>query len=597
MTKWYIDRSKNISSIIDSQPVKNLRMLITSDLMKQEKISPRDLINFLGLRGKNENATLTNYRDLGLIDSTTNKPTPFFVACDKVDLDVAQLILMILLKRNNEKHAKSNVKPFVVICKTLALMIKMGCKPTLSWGDCNDYLMTINDYNNITESFVAEMIEQNPTCNESTVLDIWFNALIATGLFEGTKYEVTLKEIFYPFVEFIANYGHEMIPSENTKQYFEQVASAEYGWYTLVQHHPLEAIKAASLLPALISYIGVISTDRVLAQNTGIEYVTGAKLRDSKGSPKTYDFNRIVFGAPGTGKSYELNKEIEMASEYDRVTFHPDYSYANFVGTYKPIPTEDGLSITYAYVPGPFMRMLAKAYRSAIAKDGKTYILVIEEINRSNVAAVFGDVFQLLDRNSKGVSTFDIQTTLDMRAYLTNELNCAPGAVDKIKLPDNFYLWATMNSADQGVFPMDTAFKRRWDFTYIGLDDNEEKIKQKTVVLAGVKIKWNALRKAINAWLSKEGVNEDKLLGPYFIASTSMLGDEVELDAAEFSKVFKNKVLMYLFEDAAKAKRKQLFDGCDDTKRNRYSEICKEFDTHGIAIFNRWIQEQTLSQE
>lgn len=302
MTKWYIDRSKNISSIIDSQPVKNLRMLITSDLMKQEKILPRDLINFLGLRGKNENATLTNYRDLGLIDSTSNKPTPFFVACDKVDLDVAQLILMILLKRNNEKHAKSKVKPFVVICKTLALMIKMGCKPTLSWGDCNDYLMTINDYNNITESFVTEMIEQNPTCNESTVLDIWFNALIATGLFEGTKYEVTLKEIFYPFVEFIANYGHEMIPSENTKQYFEQASSSEYGWYALVQHHPLEAIKAASLLPALISYIGVISTERVLAQNIGIEYVTGAKLRDSKGAPKTYDFNRIIFGAPGTGK-------------------------------------------------------------------------------------------------------------------------------------------------------------------------------------------------------------------------------------------------------------------------------------------------------
>lgn len=403
-----------------------------------------------------------------------------------------------------------------------------------------------------------------------------------------------------------------------------------------------------------------------------------------------FSMNRILFGAPGTGKSYTLNKECEKLLQenkeidFERVTFHPDYSYANFVGTYKPVMVDnsyetisslsetevvsvltdetktaqekydllydkfkdDGLTrlplllglytddsfkiknadgtdiigdnsvernhgkairpyvnlsksiskkkdISYEYVPGPFMRVLVKALKNAMTDKPKPFLLIIEEINRANVAAVFGDVFQLLDRDSNGVSEYKIATTNDMIRYLSEQLGVEEYKVETIKIPNNMFIWATMNSADQGVFPMDTAFKRRWDFTYLGIDDNDEKIQGKYVYLAedkAQKVEWNKLRKAINNFLANQKINEDKQLGPYFISKDIVIpkdGDEIDRD--KFIKIFKNKVIMYLFEDAAKQKNSKLFEGCFQ-ESNRYSEICKEFETKGVGIFNRDIQ-------
>ena len=155
------------------------------------------------------------------------------------------------------------------------------------------------------------------------------------------------------------------------------------------------------------------------------------------------------------------------------------------------------------------------------------------------------------------------------------------------------FIWATMNSADQGVFPMDTAFKRRWDFTYIGINENDQDIQGKTVVF-GSKVKqrveWNALRKAINDFMAKQKINEDKQLGPYFVSKKIVVPESGnEIDSDKFIKVFKNKVIMYLFEDAAKQKKDKLFEGCFQNS-TRYSEICREFDEKGIGIFNHDIQ-------
>ena len=148
-----------------------------------------------------------------------------------------------------------------------------------------------------------------------------------------------------------------------------------------------------------------------------------------------------------------------------------------------------------------------------------------------------------------------------------------------------------MNSADQGVFPMDTAFKRRWDFEYIGINDNENDMKESTVVLGkGDKvhrIKWNDLRHAINDYLSDElKINEDKQLGPYFIGRKTVVPENgTEIDSEVVNSVFKNKVLMYLFDDAAKHKRASLFSGVQ-SHNNRYSSICEEFDKKGMYIFD-----------
>lgn len=300
--------------------------------------------------------------------------------------------------------------------------------------------------------------------------------------------------------------------------------------------------------------------------------------------------NLIYFGAPGTGKSFNLNKD-KGNFDYERVTFHPDYSYANFVGTYKPVP--EGNEITYKYVPGPFMRSLVKALRN----PSKPFLLIIEEINRANVAAVFGDVFQLLDRTDDNESEYPINTSEDMKKYLKEELKDIDyiNDFDTIKLPQNLFIWATMNSADQGVFPMDTAFKRRWDFKYFGINQDEELINETHVVLNNEPIYWNKLRKQINDELLSYKVNEDKLMGPFFAFNEYM---NKEIPTETFKDIFKNKIIMYLFEDAARSKRNDLFSGAKgDDKYVTYSKICDEFDTKGIEIFCDSIKDKFSTQD
>lgn len=321
------------------------------------------------------------------------------------------------------------------------------------------------------------------------------------------------------------------------------------------------------------------------------------------GYQSDFERNRILFGAPGTGKSYTINKESKELlgedndTDYERVTFHPDYSYANFVGTYKPVPVKDSHgndAITYTYVPGPFMRIYVQALKNSRTNDIRPFLLIIEEINRANVAAVFGDVFQLLDRGEDEVSEYPIQASEDIKAYLVKELGGKSEDYAKIRIPDNMFIWATMNSADQGVFPMDTAFKRRWNFTYLGIDDSDEDIRGKYVVVGSKeqqRIEWNELRKAINNFLADEKINEDKQLGPYFIARNVVVPSDggTEIDSKKFCNVFKHKVLMYLFDDAAKQKRGKLFEG-SAKGQTRYSKICEAFDEQGIGIFHADIQ-------
>ncbi len=326
-------------------------------------------------------------------------------------------------------------------------------------------------------------------------------------------------------------------------------------------------------------------------------------IRFETGLQTVFEGNRILFGAPGTGKSFTLNQQRKALLgddnelDYERVTFHPDYSYANFVGTYKPVPCKDKAgndAITYKYVPGPFMRVYVNALKNSRTENPKPFLLIIEEINRANVAAVFGDIFQLLDRGDNNVSEYPIQASEDIKKYLSDELNINSELCAKIRIPDNMFIWATMNSADQGVFPMDTAFKRRWDFTYLGINDSEERLVGKTVVLGSgdtmQKVEWNKLRRDIKNLLANEKINEDKQLGPYFIAKNIVVPtDGDEIDRKKFIRTFKNKVIMYLFEDAAKQKRPKLFEGCFASS-SRYSEICREFDEKGIGIFYRDIQ-------
>ena len=308
--------------------------------------------------------------------------------------------------------------------------------------------------------------------------------------------------------------------------------------------------------------------------------------------------NRIISGAPGTGKSYSLEEDRKeyfgRENLYNRVTFHPAYSYAQFFGCFKPISKmKNGeKEIEYSFVPGPFVTTLLKA----LAEPEKNFLLIIEEINRANVAAVFGDVFQLLDRDDSGKSEYAISISDELMEYINDGfgkelLNDVDVKEQKIRIPANMYIWATMNSADQGVMPMDTAFKRRWDFEYIGIDDGEEFIKDVNVRIQlkdGMQeFNWNELRKQINENLKVHGdeIPEDKLLGPFFIQKYIL--DMVEQDAGAseaFVKAFKNKVLMYLFDDVARYNLDYVFDTESIPGTAGLSDILAAFDEKGVNI-------------
>lgn len=268
--------------------------------------------------------------------------------------------------------------------------------------------------------------------------------------------------------------------------------------------------------------------------------------------------NRIVFGAPGTGKSWKIKNESTIfENRITRVTFHPEYSYYDFVGSYKPVMT--GTKIGYGFVPGPFASIL----REALNNPDTDYCLIIEEINRARVAAVFGDIFQLLDRDKSGNSEYRIKPSKELAHYLATTGD-KKGTIDDDKLKEyesngihltsNLYIWATMNSADQGVYPLDTAFKRRWSMEYLSINEGAQ----------NDSIGWNTIRKGINDLL-KPHVNEDKLMGYYFLK-------EEERDTEEHLKeALAGKVLMYLFDDAAKPCRKAVFK--EINKARIYSDL------------------------
>ena len=328
-------------------------------------------------------------------------------------------------------------------------------------------------------------------------------------------------------------------------------------------------------------------------------------------------WNRVYFGAPGTGKSYQVKQDASLFSKENttRVTFYPDYTYSQFVGCYKPCTDREG-NIRYEFETGPFLSV----YLQACTHPYDSFLLIVEEINRANTAAVFGDIFQLLDRSEDGFSEYAISVPEEMKgcisAYLEglsdDEINQIETYYDpdmsyrefgeafqsELSLPPNMFIWATMNSADQGVFPMDTAFKRRWDFCYMGINEGENaivkiagsdmKLSEITVPCGTRYVTWNSLRHAINEFMASDvlKINEDKLLGPFFISPASLVSDRI-------GDILKDKVLMYLYEDAAKTKRSKMFR----KGLNTYSKVCEAFDNEGENIFGEGFDKNLIVEE
>ncbi|MCV2880364.1 AAA family ATPase [Sedimentimonas flavescens] len=246
--------------------------------------------------------------------------------------------------------------------------------------------------------------------------------------------------------------------------------------------------------------------------------------------------NVIYYGAPGTGKSHQIQKVVENEAHVVRTVFHPDLQNSDFFGGLKPQMRSGELC--YDFVPGPFMEALKLAY----CNPGEMVYLVIEELNRAAAAAVFGDLFLLLDRNEDGASDYDVSfPTAESREWFetaTSETS------SKLKLPSNLTIYATMNSADQGVFPLDTAFRRRWRQEYMHLDYQAGPEGHLKVVGADGtfhEVEWRKFVECLNGHLLKQddlALAEDRLLGQWFVKPGDLKGSEIP-----------GKILLYLWDD------------------------------------------------
>lgn len=268
---------------------------------------------------------------------------------------------------------------------------------------------------------------------------------------------------------------------------------------------------------------------------------------DNVSIPKGKGVNLLIYGAPGTGKSFYVNKKYGN-NLLDRITFYPDYDYSSFVGGLRPVRNEENEGIDYRYIAGPFTRAIVKALKH----PDKEVDLVIEELNRAEAASVFGDTFQLLDRESNGISTYSI-TNKDLSEYIDRQTDNAYKFCDQgVKLPGNLSIIATMNPADQGVFPLDTAFKRRWQLQYRSINWNRENDNNyPDIEVPGFGKKWKDFAKSLNdVLLDKMDVNEDSLLGQFFFKSK---------DEIENKKLFASKLFGYLWNDVLRYKRTEFF--------------------------------------
>lgn len=295
--------------------------------------------------------------------------------------------------------------------------------------------------------------------------------------------------------------------------------------------------------------------------------------------------NVVVYGTPGCGKSYyvqnKLLAQFGIANDEQhriRTTFYQDYTNTDFVGQIIPKVKADK-SVTYEFNPGPF----ALALKMAIKQPNEAVALIIEELNRGNAASIFGDIFQLLDRNEKGQSQYKI-TNVNLQDYLNDQFKEQNVCFDYIVIPSNLYIVATMNTSDQNVFTLDTAFKRRWKFEKLPNVFANDHEYAKYFVPGMEKVTWEELVNKINRFIvsrADELSSEDKQLGVYFIGKDSLCENLDEVTNENKKREFAYKLLEYLWDDVAKYSHSDWFD----PEIKTLDQLITEYMKNGQKVF------------
>lgn len=312
-----------------------------------------------------------------------------------------------------------------------------------------------------------------------------------------------------------------------------------------------------------LSAIKVIGIDDIEAESTGYS------SEDFEEQRLTTGCNILLYGVPGSGKSWTIAHEYcDDEDCMERLVFHPDYMYSDFVGQILPIVKKDEEGkekVRYEFTPGPFTKILKKAYLN----PSKSYYLIIEEINRGNAPAIFGEIFQLLDRQTedsepykKGTSEYGITNdNIASEVYGDSE--------KKVRIPSNLSIIGTMNTSDQNVFTLDTAFQRRWIMRMIPNSFKNHKFAEKKIL--DTEVSWQQFCEAINEEILRRNnvtSSEDKRLGAYFVSAddldfkkeTDNANEKEKIEVIHKNARFAEKVLKYLWDDAFKFSHADTFD-------------------------------------
>lgn len=316
---------------------------------------------------------------------------------------------------------------------------------------------------------------------------------------------------------------------------------------------------------------------------------------------------QIFFGAPGVGKSHHLKSVYKNEDDVTRITFHPETDYSSFVGCYKP-QTDDRGEIVYKFQGQAFTDAYVKAWERYVGdSECKDTFLVIEEINRGNCAQIFGDIFQLLDRNEQGFSDYSVIPDRDLQQYLSTELNSISSELNKIHkglgsgvcmiLPPNLHILATMNTSDQSLFPIDSAFKRRWDWVYMPIEtkpvDEKGEIITRRIITEENSYDWGEFLKNVNQRIFTTTESEDKQLGFWFVKPKS---GNTTISAEDFV----SKVIFFLWNDIYKDfgdDASSIFnfspDGNPDSKekeRHSFKDFSSGFKKVNVSLVDAFIK-------
>lgn len=497
----------------------------------------------------------------------------------------------LLIKFNNNEEFKAwNIKNRYTPSNALSVY-KEFLIEELGKKNCNHYVISIKDYSTIHKVYFDKYgymywsEGQRKKYNVGDIMYLYFSEDNGQEIM-GIKKKAIVTEINVPTQRLIDEKYYENVGQDVS------TANESFIKVKLIAETDSEDLLFKNLKDKynfIVPQLGSSSIDnknlieyieKAFGNNNDIKEDNELIVDDVNRVPGA--FNKIYYGVPGSGKSYKVDEDFK--NEFfvkERTTFHPEYTNSDFVGQIIPV-VNDNNSVDYVFHPGAFTIQLEYALRH---KD-KQVCLIIEEINRGNASAIFGDIFQLLDRNKNGKSKYEIYNGPILDYLKKQGLN-----VDKVYIPSNMWIVATMNTSDQNVFTLDTAFKRRWKMEYIknvfANNPESDELRNK-VILNSEKypnVTWEKFVKKINNHIIADtsGINaEDKQLGMYFVS----------IEEINNPREFGEKILSYLWEDVAKINTSYWFGAISS-----YDELLESYNSNYLDVFNSIFDEDIVVPE